>query len=52
MTKKSKQKFRYLEREKSFQNEIKSIFQHFKKAFTEVNKKCFLEGESPTLTSV
>ena len=29
MTKKSKQKCKYLENEKSFKREIKSIFQHF-----------------------
>ena len=30
MTEKSKQKFKYLENKKSFQDEIKSIFHHFK----------------------
>ena len=34
MTKKSRQKFKYLENEKSFQNEIKSIFNHFLRAFS------------------
>ena len=29
MTKKSRQKFKYLDNEKSFQGEVKSIFQHF-----------------------
>ena len=33
MTKKSRQKFKYLENEKSFYGEIKSIFHFFKKAF-------------------
>ena len=34
MTKKSRQKFKYLENEKSFQGEIKSIFYHFKRTFS------------------
>ena len=34
ITKKSRQKFKYLENKKSFQQEIKSIFHHFKKAFS------------------
>ena len=29
MTKKSRQEFKYLENEKSFEDEIKSIFDHF-----------------------
>ena len=33
MTKKSRQKFEYLENEKSFWDEIKSIFHHFQRAF-------------------
>ena len=33
MTEKPKQKFEYLKNEKSFQGEIKSIFDHFKKDF-------------------
>ena len=49
MTKKSRQKFKYLESEKSFYDETKSIFHHFKRALSDVNKKCFLQGESPTL---
>ena len=50
MTKKSRQKCKYLEREKSFLYEIKSIFRHFYRAFIETNKtNFFLEGESPTL---
>ena len=48
-TKKSRQKLRYLEKEKSFSDEIKGIFHHFKRVFSDVNKKYFLEGESPTL---
>ena len=34
MTRTSRQKIRYLENKKSFCGEIKSIFQHFKKAFS------------------
>ena len=49
MTKKSRQKFKYLENEKNFQDEIKSIFRHFWRAIIEANKKHFLERESPTL---
>ena len=50
MTKKSRQKLKYLENEKRFYHEIKSIFYHFLRAFIETNKaKFFLEGESPTL---
>ena len=30
MTKKSRQKFKYLEKEKSFKDEIKTIFHYFK----------------------
>ena len=33
MTKKSRQKFKYLENKKSFWDEIKSIFHHFQRAF-------------------
>ena len=51
MTKKLRQKFKYLENEKNFYDEIKSIFHHFYKAFIEANKKnFFLEGVSPTLS--
>ena len=49
MAKKSTQKFKYLENEESFQDEIKSISHNFKRAFVEANKTIFLEGESPTL---
>ena len=51
MTKKSRQKFKYLENEKRVYDEIKSIFNHFWRAIIEESKKYFLEGESPTLTS-
>ena len=35
------QKFKYLENEKSFSDEVKSIFVHFKKAFIEAYKTIF-----------
>ena len=38
---KVKAKFKYLESEKSFQDEIKSIFYHFKRVFIETNKTNF-----------
>ena len=37
MTKKSRQKFKYLENEKSFYDEIKSIFYHFWTTIIEAN---------------
>ena len=49
MTEKSRQKFKYLDNEKSFQDEIKSIFHHFSRVIIEANNKFFLEGGSPTL---
>ena len=49
MPKKSRQKFKYLENEKRFYDEIKSIFHHFWRAIIEANKKNFFEGKSPTL---
>ena len=52
MTKKSKQILKYLENEKGFYDEMKSIFHQFLRAFTEANKVNFLEVESPTLRSV
>ena len=36
-------------RSKSFQDEIKSNFHHFKRAFIKTNKITFLESEGPTL---
>ena len=48
MNKKPRQKFKYLEKEKSFQGEIKTVFHHLR-AFIEANKKFFLGGESLTL---
>ena len=50
MPKKSRQKIKYLENEKSFSDEIKSIFHHFWRTIFEANKKFFLEGESMTLS--
>ena len=41
MIKKSRQKFKYLDNEKSFYDELKSIFHHFQSAFIEANKTFF-----------
>ena len=46
----SRQKFKYLKNKESFQDEIKSIFDHFWRAIIEANEKIFLEGENPTLS--
>ena len=43
MTRKSRQKFTYLENGKSFEDEINNNFHHFKKAFIEANKKNFCQ---------
>ena len=44
MLKKSRQKSKYLENEKSFYDEMKSIFfHHFWRVFIEANKKMFFE---------
>ena len=43
MTKKSRQKYKYVENEKSFQDEAKSIFHQF---FRSANKKKFGSWES------
>ena len=48
MAKKSRQRFEYLENEKSFEDEIKTIFHHFRRAIIEANN-FFFQGESPTL---
>ena len=48
LTKKSRQKFKYLDNKKSFRDEIKSIFHHFLKDFS-VAKNC-LRPESASLT--
>ena len=50
MNKKSRQILKYLENDKSFYDETKSIFHHFLGASIET-KQIFLEGESPTLTN-
>ena len=42
MTKKLRQKFKYLENEKSFKDEIKSVFHDFQRAFIEAKKIYFL----------
>ena len=48
MTKKSRQKCKYLENEKNFQDEITSIFHHFWRAIIEENKKkIFFWGWEP-----
>ena len=41
MTKKSRQKLKYLENEKSLYDERKSILHHFLKAFIEANEAIF-----------
>ena len=41
MTKNTRQKFKYLENEKSFQEEIKNIFHNFQRAVIEANKTIF-----------
>ena len=41
MTKKSWQKLKYFENEKSSQGEIKSTFHDFERAFNEANKNFF-----------
>ena len=48
MAKKSRQRLEYLENEKSFEDEIKTIFHYFRRAIIEANK-FFFQGESPTL---
>ena len=49
MPKKSRQKFKYLENEKSFKDEIKAFFIIFEGLSLKQIKKTLLEGESPTL---
>ena len=41
MPKKSRKKLKYLKSEKSFQDERKSIFHHFRRAIFEANVKIF-----------
>ena len=45
MTKKSRQKFKYLENEKSFYAEIKINFRHFRRAFIEATEPFFRRWE-------
>ena len=53
MTKKSRQKFKHFENKKSFQDdEIKSNFHHFSRAFIEANKKKFVWKKDPCLAGV
>ena len=52
MAEKSRQTVKYLENEKGFLGEIKSIFHNFQRAFIERSKTIFLEGESPTLSII
>ena len=40
-TKSQEKKFKYLEKDKSFYDEIKSILDHFLRAFIEANKGIF-----------
>ena len=47
---KSRQKFKYLENEKSFEDEIKSIFHLFWKAISEANNKVFWGDDSLTVS--
>ena len=51
MTKKSRQKFKYLDNKKSFSDEMRSILHHFESTFIEAKKKkkSFLERQIPTL---
>ena len=42
MTEESRQKFKYLQNEKSLQDKIKSIFHHFKSTLNDANKTNFL----------
>ena len=45
MIKKSRQKLKYLEKEKSFYDEIKSIFHLFSRTFIEANKEKIFRRE-------
>ena len=47
MTKKSRQNFKHLDKEKSFLDEIKSIFHHFWRDFIETNKKKYFGRWEP-----
>ena len=50
MTKKSRQKLKYLKNKKSLQGEIKSIFIFFIGFSLKQIKQISLKGENPTLT--
>ena len=50
MTQKSRQKYKYLENEKSFQGEIRSIFRHFERAF--IAKNCLRSESAPLIALV
>ena len=51
MDKRSGQNFKYIENEKSFQDELKSVFHHFiGLSLKQINKQIYLEGESPILS--
>ena len=41
MTEMPRQRFKYLENEKSFKDETKSVFHHFERVFIKVNKTKF-----------
>ena len=47
MTKKSRQKLKYLDKEKSFLGEIKSIFHHFSIKGLSVAKNCLRPESAP-----
>ena len=49
MTKKARQKFKYLKSEKSFKDEIKNFFHHLMSFHWSKLKTIFSEGESPAL---
>ena len=49
MTKKSRQKFKYIENEKCFEDEIKSVFHHFKGLSLKQIKRFFLVDEKVRL---
>ena len=50
VTKKSIQKLKYRQNEKSLEDEIKDIFHHFSGAFNKENQIFFLEDESLTVS--
>ena len=52
MTIKSRQHFKYLENKKSFEDELKSIFQNFERGFIEIKQFFFnfLGGEGKSVT--